>query len=92
MSVQDFKPALLFLLIGNLVRIKLLDDLRRVEVVVRYRRILEHDRDPIIPSAIFRRAVARLVRVNLQDATQLKIMKLASLALRAGPRIPFEGQ
>src|SRR3979411_1350809 len=60
MSVEDFKPALLFLRIRGLVGPKLLLQYVFVERLIRNRRVLEHDGDAIIPAPVFGRMVARL--------------------------------
>src|SRR5437762_6025020 len=74
MPFEDFKPPLLFLLIGFLIRIKLLDDSRRIETVIRDGCILEDDRDSIVPAAILGSVQTRLGSVHFQDSSQFDFL------------------
>lgn len=73
--IGDLSPGLratplLFLFVSVLVRIQLFYVSRRVEVVVGDRRILEDDRDAIVPAPVLRAVVPRLRCVHLENSAQ----------------------
>src|SRR5690242_11329314 len=65
---EDFKSPLFLALVGFLVGKELLQECRSIKVVVRDFGVLENDRCPIVPAAVFGRMVTRRGRENLQDA------------------------
>src|SRR5215472_1052630 len=74
MPVENLESPLLFLLVSVLVWIQLLNDSRCLEVVVSDRRILEDDRDAIVPTPVFRGVVPRLSSVQLENSPQFHLL------------------
>jgi hypothetical protein len=62
MCVENLEAPLLFLFLSVLVRIQLFYDYRGVVVVVGNRRILEYDRDAIVPAPVLCGVIPRLSR------------------------------
>ena len=71
--VENLETPLLFLLVRFLIRIELLDQRGAVEIVVGNRSVLEDDGHPVIPTAVFRRVIARRGHAYLQHAAQLDL-------------------
>ena len=91
MRLQYLEPSLLFLFICRLVGEQLFEQGSAIKIVVSDGRILEYDRDAIVPAAILGRMITRSGCSDLQDSAKLYLLLQQGIVVLLEERDEFVG-